>query len=71
MEVAAKKTFHRLNPQGIHYTFTLRLTGVPQSQDLVPHITLIVFVSLLITSRHTVHHSKSVYFHHFNLSTDF
>jgi hypothetical protein len=35
-----KKTFHRLIPQGIHCTFTLRQTGVSHLQDLVPHITL-------------------------------
>jgi hypothetical protein len=46
MEVVVKKTFHRLIPWGIHCTFTLRQTGVKQSQDLEPHMTLIVLVRI-------------------------
>ena len=40
------KTLHRLNPGGIHCLFTLLQTGLSQSQDLVPHITLIKLVRI-------------------------
>ena len=48
MQVVKEKTLQRLIPQGIHCTFTLRQTGVSISQDLVPHMTLIVLVRINI-----------------------
>ena len=46
MKLVVKNTLQRLIPQGIHCTFTLRQTGVWQSRDLVPHITLIELVRI-------------------------
>jgi len=40
------KTIHRLIPRGIYCLFTLLQTMLPQTQDLVPHITLIELVRI-------------------------